>query len=275
MTSPAPGATVWRMTRAVVEVERRAHPRGLFRLEARDDCFLSIHASEPARVSCHGGKVASLALRGETSVLPLGTYDECLQDDPTETLEVRIPQALLRLAAEEMNLDPDRAALELRHCFRDDAIEHIAWALEADARGGSLGGLLYREGLSLALAARLLEGFRAPDVPRGGLSTPQLSRVREHVDAHLAGDLSLLRLARIAGVSCSHFRVLFKRSTGLAPHAYVIQRRVQRARALLLEGDLPASQIASEVGFAHQSHMARWMRRVLGVTPAVLDRARR
>ncbi|KYF72421.1 hypothetical protein BE15_48030 [Sorangium cellulosum] len=53
-------------------------------------------------------------------------------------------------------------------------------------------------------------------------------------------------------------------------HEYVVQRRVERARALLLRGDLPASQVAIEAGFAHQSHMARCMRRVLGVTPTAL-----
>jgi AraC family transcriptional regulator len=73
-------------------------------------------------------------------------------------------------------------------------------------------------------------------------------------------------------VSASHFKTLFKRSTGLPVHEYVIQRRVERAKALLLRGELPASQVALEAGFAHQSHMARSMRRVLGVTPSSISR---
>ena len=90
--------------------------------------------------------------------------------------------------------------------------------------------------------------------------------------AHLRDDLVLGRLARLAGFSASHFSVLFKRAAGLPVHEYVIQRRVERARTLLLRGDLPASQVALETGFAHQSHMARCMRRLLGLTPTAVLR---
>jgi AraC family transcriptional regulator len=71
-------------------------------------------------------------------------------------------------------------------------------------------------------------------------------------------------------VSASHLRVLFKRTVGIPIHEYVIQRRVERARVLLVESELPASQIALEAGFAHQSHMARCMRKLLGFTPSSL-----
>jgi AraC family transcriptional regulator len=56
-------------------------------------------------------------------------------------------------------------------------------------------------------------------------------------------------------------------------HQYVVQRRVERARTLLLQGKLNASQIALDTGFAHQSHMAHWMGRLLGVTPRELIRS--
>jgi AraC family transcriptional regulator len=62
--------------------------------------------------------------------------------------------------------------------------------------------------------------------------------------------------------------VLFKRSVGVPIHEYVIQRRVERARVLLVQSELPASQVALEAGFAHQSHMARSMRKQLGYTPS-------
>ena len=90
---------------------------------------------DPARVSCHGGAVRSVATRGEISLLPVGTADECLQDDPTEAVNLRLPRALLRLDAEELDLDPDRAAFEPRFCFRDRAIENIVWAQEGDRSG--------------------------------------------------------------------------------------------------------------------------------------------
>jgi len=53
-------------------------------------------------------------------------------------------------------------------------------------------------------------------------------------------------------------------------HAYVVERRVERARGLIAAGELPLAEIALAAGFVHQSHMARWMRRLLGTTPAQL-----
>ena len=59
---------------------------------------------------------------------------------------------------------------------------------------------------------------------------------------------------------------------GMPVHQYVVRRRVERAKALLLGGHLNATQVALEVGFAHQSHLAHWMNRVLGVTPREIMR---
>lgn len=261
------------LPRIAPEVVLRRTLPGTLRFEAPVDHCLSVHSGPPARVSCHGGTMRAVATRGEISIVPVGVSDECIQDDPSDTVDLTLPRALLRVAAEELGLDPDRAALEARFCVRDACIEHITWALEAEHRAGSPNGLLYRESLGLALAVHLLRSYRAAGRPARALDPAQLARVKRHVDEHLAGDVSLLRLARVAGVSASHFRLLFKRSTGLAVHEYVIRRRVERARDLLVEGKLPASQIAFEAGFSHQSHMARCMRRVLGLTPTAIARS--
>lgn len=262
--------------RVAPRVELRATPAGLVRFNAIADHWLSVHAGAPARVSCHNGALRSVSVRGEICVLPAGSSDECFQDDPSDAVDLHLPRALVRLAAEEMGVDPDRAGLEPQSGLRDRQIEHIAWALEAEHRASSPSGPIYREGLGLALAAHLLTRYRARPAPRptGGLSTKQLVRVTDYVEAHLGGDLSLLPLARLAGVSASHFRVLFKRAAGVPVHQYVIRRRVERARALIVEGELTMSQIALEAGFSHQSHMARCMRQVLGVTPSHIGRPR-
>jgi AraC family transcriptional regulator len=84
----------------------------------------------------------------------------------------------------------------------------------------------------------------------------------------LAAELSLAELAAVAGFSVPHFKVLFRQSMGLPVHRYVVERRVERARQLLLQGKRSMADIALDVGFAHQSHMTRCVRRVLGITPA-------
>lgn len=128
--------------------------------------------------------------------------------------------------------------------------------------------------LGLGLAVHLLGHYPALQRLRSELSAPQLRRVKAYVEEHLDRVLSLA-LAGVAGVSASHLKTLFKRATGLPVHEYVVQRRVERAKALLLRGELPASQVALDAGFSHQSHMARCMRRVLGVTPTSLVRGAR
>ncbi len=254
-------------------IEVRKTAVGRHRHAAISDHVVSVHAGPPVRISCIPHGVRAVRSRGEINVLPAGVEEDWFEDDASDTVDLRLPATLVRLAAEEMGLDPDRAGLVYRCHVRDLRIEHIAWALAAEHGESTPSGLLYRESLGMALAVHLLSHHRATVAPRG-LSRSQLTRITEYVDAHLAEDVTLLRLARVAGVSASHLRALFKQSVGVPVHAYVIRRRVERARDLLVLGDLPASQIALAAGFAHQSHMARCMRRVLGITPRSLSPAR-
>jgi AraC family transcriptional regulator len=190
-------------------------------------------------------------------------------------------RGLLRRAAEKMDLDPHRVVLEPQHQFRDAQIEHAAWALDADRRSAHPSGSLYTESLGLALAAHLIGRYsarrgqpHAVSPTRGrGLSTLQFRRLVAFIEEHLDEDLSIARLAGSTAISASHFKTLFKRTTGMSVHHYVIQRRVERVRTLLATGDLPASQVALAAGFAHQSHMARAMRRLLGLTPRAIAHA--
>lgn len=287
--SPAPAASPLRPlrfgplpnTRFAVELHETAI--GSVRQPALDDHHISVHSGVPVRMSCHDARVRCLRTRGEITLTPPGQSDEWLDDDASHAVDLRLSDALLREVALGLELDPDRARVEPHCSVRDARIEHIAWALEAESRAGFPSGALYTEALGTALAVHLLSHYRqgaSGGAPRGGpkpgraLSRAELARVTEHVEAHLSEELSLSRLARVAGVSPSHFKSLFKHTTGLPPHTYVIRRRVERARALLEQRELPTSQIALEVGFSHQSHLARWMRRLLGVTPSELRRGR-
>lgn len=260
------------IVRVGLEVDIRKTPRGPHRHRPTADHVVSVHAGAPVRVSCVND-VRCVRTRGLVTVMPAGSSDEWFEDDASDHVDLRLPSALVRLAAAEMGLDPERATVAQRCHVEDAPIEHIAWALAAECRAGEPNGLLYRESLGMALAVHLLAHHRQVSSSRMGLTPAQLSRVKEYVEAHLDGDVSLLRLARVAGVSASHLRVLFKRSMGVSVHAFVIQRRVERARLLLSRGDLPASEVALEAGFSHQSHMARCMRRVLGVSPNAIRRA--
>jgi transcriptional regulator of acetoin/glycerol metabolism len=110
---------------------------------------------------------------------------------------------------------------------------------------------------------------------RGGLPPGTLKRVREYVEGHLAERLSVERLAAIAGLSVYHFARAFKKSQGMTPHDYLLDRRIVRARALLDETDTALSEVALVSGFADQSHFARHFRERVGIPPSAYRRSQR
>jgi AraC family transcriptional regulator len=102
-----------------------------------------------------------------------------------------------------------------------------------------------------------------------GLPGAQLRRVTEFIDGNLTRALPLSELSAEAHMSQYHFARLFKESTGLPPHRFVVQRRIERARMLLLDGHLSIDAIARAVGFRTRSHFSMVFHRHTGTPPTV------
>ena len=102
---------------------------------------------------------------------------------------------------------------------------------------------------------------------RGGLPPARLRRVEEFLMTHLADDVGLDTLAAIAELSPKHFARAFRQSTGMPPHRWVIERRIDRAKAQLRTSDLGLAEIALACGFADQSHFTATFRKLAGTTP--------
>jgi AraC-like DNA-binding protein len=92
-------------------------------------------------------------------------------------------------------------------------------------------------------------------------------RARDYLHSHLHQDIGLDDLARVTGVDRFRLSRAFKAAFGIAPHAYLIQLRLTRARHLLARGEAPVS-VAAALGFADQSHLGRWFQRAYRMTPA-------
>jgi AraC family transcriptional regulator len=139
-------------------------------------------------------------------------------------------------------------------------------------------GQLYFDSLAVAVATRLIHHHSSKSIgtknPNKRLSDRRLRQVFVYIEDNLAENIALADLAAVVGLSVSHFNVLFREAVGLSPHQYLIRRRVERAKDLLGESKLSIGQIAAESGFAHQSHLARHMRRMLGVAPKALRKQR-
>jgi AraC family transcriptional regulator len=256
-----------------LRIDVRTTMPGRIELGRTSEHRLKIHAGAPVRGKCEAHTF--VYRRGDLDIHPAGYRDIWEEFDVNESIVLGLPPSLLQRAADDMGLDPAHIGLEPRFQFHDPQIEHVAWALEAEHKNGAPNGGLYTECLGLALAVHLLGRYKSSIALKRGLSRIQLRRVTAYIENNIEQDLSLATLAQIAHLSASHFKTLFKRSTGFAVHEYVIRRRVDRAKQLLTRSDLAASQVAAEAGFSHQSHMARAMRRVLGVTPRMIARSSR
>jgi AraC family transcriptional regulator len=159
---------------------------------------------------------------------------------------------------------------EPRTRLDDPLVSQIVLTIANEMEGGVLDSLL-AETLNTALAVRLIRQFIDPSAiglaPCSGLSRERLQRDCDYIEAHLDTRLSLTDLAGVACLSPCHFSRSFKQALGVGPQRYVIQRRVEHAKALMRRTKQPLALIAQETGFADQSHLTAIFRREIGVTP--------
>jgi AraC-like DNA-binding protein len=112
----------------------------------------------------------------------------------------------------------------------------------------------------------------APDVRLGGLAPWRIRRLQAFVEEHLSQSIHIVDLSGAVGLSVPHFSRAFALSFGEPPHLYVIQRRLDRARHLMLTSDMALSELAVACGFNDQAHFCRLFRQHTGRTPAAWRR---
>jgi AraC family transcriptional regulator len=253
-------------------------PPGLKQMDPLPYALVCMHLGPSVEVLCmRGGTVRrGREVAGDLDIIPANTPSAWELKQPAAALIMRVPDALLKTVASELEMDPRCIEIADRFQLRDPVIEHIGWAIKADLESGTSCGRLFRQSLGTALATRLLQRHNNYSLPmrdvQGGLSAWRLKQVISYIEDNLESDLSLAEIAVVAGISVSHLKTLFRQSTGTPVHQYVLRRRVERAKLLLQDRTLSIAQVAFAAGFAHQSHLARHMRRILGMTPAAARR---
>ncbi|WFP74251.1 AraC family transcriptional regulator [Mesorhizobium sp. WSM4906] len=259
---------------AGISIAFRHVEAGTYRLPRADHHRIMIHASATTRTYCNDAGRYFLRRAGDIDFVPAGQEGGFEAETSFETREVRLPPAMLEGVASEIEGSARARRFDMRHLLRDERIEYLVRALETDQNAGSAGGALFAESVGIALAVRLigLDDLETDRTVR--LSDAQFKRMLDYVEAHLSEPLTIDTLSRIASASSSHLRTWFKAATGMTLHRYVLRRRVERARSLILGSDLSTSEVAYLTGFAHQSHLAHWMRREIGQTPRSLRRTR-
>jgi AraC family transcriptional regulator len=249
-------------------------PRGLLHVGGRETHGLGIHFGPPvnADCGCGGRRMRRVQKAGDIDIVPAGTDGSWEDDAECWILGLSIAPSLVQQVAEELGRNAGSAELLPQLQVRDTRIETIGWAVKAELEAVIPSDPLYIEHLANALAVRLIaiaSGSSQQPERRGEpkLSARQLRILTEFIEGNLDQKLRLADLAKVAAVSVTRLKALFRNSTGVPVHQYVIRRRVEYARALMATTEMPASEIAAAAGFAHQSHMVATMRRLLGQTP--------
>jgi len=249
-------------------------PSGVFDTPPDSRHILCFHMGSPVPVSlCEGSRRrAAVRLQGQFCITPAGSSSRWLLTGPARSMLLRLSPSLLVETAAALGLGGGAGELAPLNFLCDPQVVRIGWMMRAEDHDAYPGGRLFVDSLASALAARLLglqwrkEG--GPVKPGRALPPQRLRIVMDYIETHLDEDLTLAELAAIAGYSLSHFKPLFRQAVGTPVHRFVLERRVDRARTLLLEGKKTLVEVAIEAGFSHPSHMARCMRRILGVNPS-------
>lgn len=225
-----------------------------------------------------GGDIAEKDLEaGLVSVHPADTPVRWQWDTRLSfTMMSLDPEYFNKVAREIFSMEPAQVRLKTVEGKRDPVITSIAGTLMREVMNGDAGSRLYAESLANLLSVHLLRNYT--DGPQPAETGRQVSQPRavvlalNYVHQNYAMDVSLADIAAAAHLSTYHLTRVFKKATGVTPHQYLVQVRVNSARHLLTAGagDRSLADIASAVGFADQSHLTRHFKRLLGVTPKQL-----
>ncbi|MCX4850331.1 AraC family transcriptional regulator [Streptomyces sp. NBC_00893] len=216
-------------------------------------------------------------LAGEALINPAGYASRPRWQENVELMLLALePMWLEKLAAESGM--PGSLELTPSYHFADPLLTMLVQRIVAAYEGPEPVDSLYAESLVQAVAAIVIRhNTQAKHLPArdAGMPARRIAELRDYIHVNLSRRLTLDELAKVAGVSTSHFNRIFKAATGETPYQYVLRQRVERARDALLHTDTSIADIALSTGFADQSHLTRSLRRAFGLTPRTLraDRA--
>jgi AraC family transcriptional regulator len=206
-------------------------------------------------------------------IMPAAVTPRAYFHDPIDMLHIYFPHDRL---AEIASVVP--TALELVDPLAkfDPDIANSCHRLAQELKSDCGMSKLHFDALTTSMGVQLVRRWSNYGSKRkafqAGLSAARLRRVEEFLMAHLDDDIGLDDLAAIADLSAKHFARAFRQSTGMPPHRWLIERRIDRAKALLVNDGLNLADIALACGFADQSHFTAAFRKSVGTTPASFRR---
>ena len=249
---PAYESPEFQYTQHIIGITGRGHPMDS---EHRFDGELQTHYCQPGEVlfipaqinySSNWEKAAEFSL--------IGFFPKFFEQIINESIQIKRVELIPRIG------------------ISDGFIQQIGIAIKADVEAGYPAGRIFGESLATGLVIHLIKHYSAWQVKSesaGGLTRYELEKIEDYVSAHLNQNISLSEMAGVINLSQYHFCRLFKQSTGITPHQYLTQCRINRAKELLSKTKLTITEIAFEIGFSNHSSFTRLFRKYVGVTPSL------
>lgn len=221
------------------------------------------------KVSGTGKRVVTRGGSGNLCITPAGQPISACWDNPLDNMGFSLDPRFVIKTATENHFSPSFEFVEIRR-KQDPLIQNIGLTLLAETESDTPSGRLFTDSLIQTLTLHLLANYssaRTIHAQNGGLSGYRLRRVKEFIDANLETDLSLSEIAAVADLSQYHFARAFRKTAGLTPQQYVMHQRIERAKQLLTDADLPIVEVSLRSGFKNQSHFTTLFRKFTSLTP--------
>jgi AraC family transcriptional regulator len=191
---------------------------------------------------------------------------------PEQTVILSIPAQMLQRAWEQDREQPWPGMAEMCSFRQDSQVIQILAILATELDRSDQINSAYAESLLLQLSTYLVRRYsKTVDsaIRHSGMSPSRLNKVLEYVAAGLEEQLRLAAMAQVAGISPYYFCREFKKTMGITPYGYIVQQRIDRAKALLQDTSMSITEIGAQLLFATPSHFTATFRKLVGCTPSV------
>jgi len=238
-----------------------------------DHVVMTYPAGSMQRLERRTGKSVAVATArsGVVTIIPAGSTSRWDIHQPMNVVQLYLPHKTLERVAGEARTSAPGDLLE-RTGYPDPITSRLLMSAADALEGSAALDALFRQQLTDLLATRLLvahAGSSATIQPAlGGLAPMALRRAIDRLRSDSDADVSLGALAAEAGLSRFHFCRAFKDSTGLSPHAWLRQHRLEQAMNMLRNTDASIVSVAMQLGYASQTAFAAAFRRLAGETPS-------